>query len=88
MSVYDSMTPAERSLRAKQAALTMWATTPDRTARTAKMRAAADARFEKQVDPDGLLPTEERAKRAEMARRAHMAAMSREAAKKRRKAKP
>lgn len=66
----------------------MWANTPDRTARTAKMRAAAQARFEQQVDPDGTLPPQERAKRADMARRAHMAAMSREAVKKRRQSTP
>lgn len=48
-----------------------WANTADRTARTAPAVRAAMARFEKQVDPDGVLPPEERAKRAASARKAY-----------------
>lgn len=33
------------------------------------------AKFERQVDPEGVLSPEERAKRAEAARKAHMAAI-------------
>lgn len=47
-----------------------WAKTPNRTARTAAGRAAALDRFEKQVDPDGVLDPVERAKRAENAKTA------------------
>lgn len=39
---------------------------------TAPARAAFLARFEKEVDPEGLLNPEERQKRAHHARRAHM----------------
>lgn len=34
-------------------------------------QAALQAKFERQVDPDGVLPEEERLRRAEQARRAH-----------------
>lgn len=64
-------TPAERTLHARLAAHESWAHTPDRAARTAKARAAALDRFERQVDPDGTLAPQERAKRAESARKAH-----------------
>lgn len=65
------MTPAQRNLRAKIAAHLSWAATSDPSARTAPARAAADERFERQVDPDGVLPPAERARRAEHARRAY-----------------
>ena len=63
-------------LRAQIAAHTKWAHTPDRTAATAPARDAFLARFEKQVDPDGLLDPEERRKRAENAKKAYFLAMS------------
>lgn len=65
------MTPSERSLIASIAAHESWASTPDRAARTAKARKAALDRFEREVDPEGILPTAERAKRAEHARKAY-----------------
>ena len=34
-------------------------------------RAAFESRFEREVDPDGVLPVEERSRRAEMARKAY-----------------
>ncbi|NUR42039.1 MAG: hypothetical protein HOV73_18325 [Streptomyces sp.] len=40
------MDPQDRSLRARLAAHTSWANTVDPTSRTAKARAAANARFE------------------------------------------
>lgn len=49
-----------------------WANTTDRTSRTHKGREAAFKRFEDMVDPEGLLPEEERRIRAEHMRRAHM----------------
>lgn len=39
----------------------------------ARARQGFDARFEREVDPDGLLAPEERARRADFARRAHFA---------------
>jgi len=67
---------AETKLRAQIAANTRWAGTTDRAAATAKARQAAIDRFDKLVDPDGVLPPEERAKRAASARRAHMQKMA------------
>lgn len=52
-----------------------WAGTTDRPARTAAARRAFMARFERQVDPEGMLSAEERAARADHALRAHMARM-------------
>lgn len=43
------------------------------------------ARFERQVDPEGVLPPEERAKRAERARRAHMLTLAAKSAAARRR---
>jgi len=72
----DPLSSAERRLRAQLAVHTSWANTTDRTARTAPATAASMARFETQVDPDGLLPPEERARRAEHLRKAHMAKLA------------
>jgi hypothetical protein len=63
--------PAMRVALAKLAAHEKWAQTGDRAAATAPARAAALARFERQVDPDGALPERERRLRAESARRAY-----------------
>jgi hypothetical protein len=75
------LSPELRSLRGSLASHESWARTADRAARTAPARAAADARFEKLVDPDGKLPPAERAKRAENARRAHFQRMAFQSAK-------
>ncbi|WP_433368441.1 hypothetical protein ACQPZX_41570 [Actinoplanes sp. CA-142083] len=82
-----SESPTERSLRARAAAFTRWAKIDDRPAATAAARTAARNRFEKQVDPDGVLTEGERTRRAEMARRAFYADMARKsvAARRRRK---
>lgn len=78
------MTPAERTMRAQLGAHAQWASCEDRTARTAAARSGFYKRFEKQVDPDGVLHPDERAKRAEHARKAHMMRMSLASAKARR----
>jgi len=67
------MTPAARTLRAKLAAHSLHAQgkTNTKPATEAFMR-----KFEKEVDPDGTLPPDERRKRAEHARRAHMARLA------------
>ncbi len=49
-----------------------WSRTTDRTARTEPGRKGFLARFEREVDPDGVLPEGERARRAEHARKAYM----------------
>jgi hypothetical protein len=51
----EDLTPAQRSLRARVAAHTSWASTSDRAARTAAARKAANDRFARQVDPEGAL---------------------------------
>jgi|tagenome__1003787_1003787.scaffolds.fasta_scaffold14338321_1 hypothetical protein len=70
-----SLTPAERSMRGQRAAHISWLNTEDRPARTEAARAGLQRSFEKQVDPEGTLAPEERAKRAESARKAHMLKM-------------
>ena len=81
------MTPAERRLAGQQGAHKRWAYTDDRTAATAPARAGLWAKFERQVDPDGLLAPEERAKRAESLWKAHFAAMARKSIQTRKKRK-
>lgn len=71
----DSMSPAQRSLRARIGAYSLHAT-HDGKETTAKARAAFLARFERDVDPDGVLDPAERAKRADAALKAHMARMA------------
>jgi hypothetical protein len=78
-----SLSPAERSLRARLAAYAMHAR-HDARRTSANGRAAFLARFEREVDPDGRLDLEERARRAEQARRAYFARLSLAAAKARR----
>jgi hypothetical protein len=80
-----SAQPSERRLRGQIAANSRWATVADRTAATAPARAAFLDRFERQVDPDGLLPPDERARRAESARKAHFGRLALASARARRK---
>lgn len=75
------MTPEQRSLAAQVAVHTSWANTRDRTARTAPATAASMARFEKQVDPDGLMDATTRAKAAENARKAYFLGLAAKSAK-------
>ena len=84
MSFADG-TPQERRLLASAAGNMSWAKTEDRSARTEPARQAFNQRFYNQVDPDRILPPEEREKRAENARRAYFAEMSRKAARAARK---
>ncbi|MCX2934718.1 hypothetical protein ORI20_31080 [Mycobacterium sp. CVI_P3] len=86
MSVRDD-SPSQRSMRGRLGAYESWAKTEDRSARTWPARKAALDRFEREVDPDGVLTPQERARRAEWARKAHMQrmAMKSAAARKRRK---
>ncbi|MDQ3574976.1 MAG: hypothetical protein M3404_08670 [Actinomycetota bacterium] len=79
------LTPNERVLRARLAAHASWANTHDPTARTAPGRAAALARFEDEVDPDHVLPEEERRRRAQHAMRAHMTRLALRSARARRR---
>ena len=62
------MSPGERALRARLAALALHA---QGKTNTAPARAAFNERWEREVDTDGSLSPQERARRAEYARRAH-----------------
>lgn len=73
------MSKSERQLAASIAAHESWANTPDRTARTAKARAALDAKFLAQADGDPI--------RAEHLKKAHFARLALKSAQSRRKAK-
>lgn len=72
------MTPEQRQLRARVAAHERWARTPEseRTKTADAGQRGLLARFERQVDPDGVLSPAERIRRAESARRAHMARLA------------
>lgn len=78
-------TTNERAIVARIAAHESWARTADRSARTAPARAALMARFEAEVDPDGTLPPDERARRAEHKRRAYFQRLALASARSRRR---
>jgi hypothetical protein len=61
-----------KNINARIAAEISWARTSDRSARTRPAREAFLKRFDREVDPDGKLPPEERRRRAEHVLRAHM----------------
>ena len=69
-----------KNINARIAAEVSWARTNDRTARTRPARDAFINRFEKEVDPDGTLPPEERRQRAEHAKRAYMLQLAKRSA--------
>lgn len=66
-----SLTAEQRSLRARLAAHSMHARVVDPTAHTAPARQAFMDRFEREVDPEGVLTPADRARRAEHARKAY-----------------
>lgn len=70
--------------RAKLAAAVRWAHEPDRTAATSAARSAFMDRFDREVDPDGVLDPVERAKRAASAKSAHFRALAMKSARVRR----
>ena len=70
-----AMTAAQRSLRARLAAYERWSRS-DPVAGTQAARAAFHDRFARQVDPDGVLPEDERLRRADSARRAYFSRLA------------
>jgi hypothetical protein len=65
---------SERSkqvLQARMAAHALHARVADPTAHTARARETFLSRFEREVDPEGVLEPQERARRAEHARKAY-----------------
>lgn len=75
----------DRSLVARIAAAERWGRTADRTQATAAARSGLRAKFEREADPEGVLPPAERACRADSLVRAHMLRMSLKAKASRRK---
>jgi hypothetical protein len=70
------MTPEERtakSLGGRIGANRRWSQVEDRVAETAPARQAFLDRFDREVDPDGVLDVAERGRRATNARRAYFA---------------
>ena len=76
----------QRTRRARIAAHASWANTADRQGRTALATASFLARFEKQVDPLGVLEPEIRTTMAQHARRAYMLQLAEKSARVRRRA--
>lgn len=74
------MTDSFRSMQGRIGAHESWAKTDDRSARTAPGRSAFLDRFEREVDPDGILAPAERAKRAQHARSAYMTRLAKKSA--------
>jgi hypothetical protein len=83
VAVHDS--PHDRTLRARLAAHSLHAHVLDPTAHTAPARKAFLDRFEREVDPDGVLSPPDRARRAEHARKAYFTRLALASAKARRK---
>jgi len=61
-----------KDINKQMAAHISWSRTTDRNARTRPAREAFLRRFEREVDPNGVLSPAERSRRAQHALRAHM----------------
>jgi hypothetical protein len=80
--------PSERSrriLQARMAAHALHAKVKDPAAHTAPARQVFLSRFEREVDPEGLLEPQERARRAEHAKRAYFLSLAAKSSKARAK---
>jgi hypothetical protein len=75
---------SERVLIGRRGAYTVHAKYDSREM-TKAARAAFVSKFEREVDPEGVLPCEERLRRAEMARKAHFTRLALQSAQARRK---
>lgn len=81
----EGLTPEQRVLRSRLAAYQLHAT-HDPKETTKKAREAFAGRFEREVDPDGVLSPEERARRADAARRAYFTRLALRSSRARRRA--
>jgi hypothetical protein len=70
---------ATKDINRRIAAEISWSRTVDRSARTRPAREKFLQRFEREVDPDGTLPPDERRRRAEHAKRAYMLRLAKRA---------
>jgi hypothetical protein len=73
-------TAAQRRINARIGALSLHAKIDDPAAHTAPARRAFHDKFEKQVDPDGVLDPEVRARKAAFARQAYFAQLAKASA--------
>jgi hypothetical protein len=71
MSTDGSSERAKRVLQARMAAHTLHAKVSDPAKHTQPARTVFLSRFEREVDPDGVLEPQERARRAEHAKKAY-----------------
>ena len=87
--IYRTLTydPKEMARRGRIGAYRLHATHSAKET-TKAAREAFMARFEREVDPDGTLTAEERARRAEAARKAYFAQLAHKSAKARRRRPP
>ena len=74
---------AKRVLQARMAAHALHAQVADPAAHTAPARRVFLSRFEREVDPEGVLEPQERARRAEHARKAYFLRLAAQSAKSR-----
>jgi hypothetical protein len=74
-------------IRGRIGAYTRWANTEDRYMATRPAREGFYAKFEREVDPEGRLAPQERAKRAEFARKAYYQRLALKSAQARRRRK-
>lgn len=81
-----ALTPEQRRQRARLGAHSLHAKVDDASAHTAPARQAFLERFEREVDPDGTLTPDERARRADHARKAYFARLAMKSAAARRAA--
>jgi hypothetical protein len=81
----NGFTPEQRALRSRLAAYRLHATHDPRET-TKKAREAFAARFEREVDPEGVLSPEERTRRVEAARRAYFTGLALRSSRARRRA--
>jgi hypothetical protein len=82
-AAHTTMTPYERVLRARAAAYVLHSHRDSREL-TAPARKAFNDRFEREVDPERLLDTAERARRAQAAKKAYFTRLAMRSARARR----
>ena len=80
--------PHLKDINKRIAAEVSWSRTADRSARTKPGRQAFLDRFEREVDPEGKLPSDERRRRAQHALRAHMMRLAKRSSTARRRSRP
>lgn len=83
LTAKTGLTAPQRRMRSQVASQTRWAGEADRAKATRPALAGFMNKFERQVDPDGVLGAEERAVRAAAARKAHMTRLALASSKKR-----